>query len=116
MAGVGGALYAAALGTVSPDRFNFFDSLPLLLLAVVGGIGTAGGALFAGIVLYGIPLVVGVDRLVREHRPGAARRSWASGSAGTRTASYRDMAERFVAVAPRHCDPRGHAAGDRAAS
>jgi branched-chain amino acid transport system permease protein len=57
MAGVGGALYGATLGTVSPDRFSFFESLPLLLLVVVGGIGTAGGAIFAGLVLYGIPLV-----------------------------------------------------------
>ena len=47
---------ARTLGTVSPDRFSFFESLPLLLLAVVGGIGTAGGAIFAGMVLYGIPL------------------------------------------------------------
>jgi len=57
MAGVGGALYGATLGTVSPDRFSFFESLPLLLLAVVGGIGSAGSAIFAGLVLYGIPLV-----------------------------------------------------------
>ena len=57
MAGVGGALYGGSLGTVTPDRFTFFESLPLLLLAVVGGIGSAGGAVFAGLVLYGIPLV-----------------------------------------------------------
>jgi branched-chain amino acid transport system permease protein len=57
IAGVGGALYGATLGTVSPDRFSFFESLPLLLLAVVGGIGSAGSAIFAGLVLYGIPLV-----------------------------------------------------------
>jgi branched-chain amino acid transport system permease protein len=57
IAGIGGAVYAGALGTISPDRFSFFESLPLLLLAVVGGIGTAGGAIFAGMVLYGIPLV-----------------------------------------------------------
>ncbi|HEY2815274.1 MAG TPA: ABC transporter permease [Acidimicrobiales bacterium] len=57
MAGVGGALYGSTLGTVTPDRFSFFESLPLLLLAVVGGIGTAGSALFTGLVLYGIPLV-----------------------------------------------------------
>ncbi len=57
MAGVGGALYGGCLGTVTPDRFTFFESLPLLLLVVVGGIGTAGGAVFAGLVLYGIPLV-----------------------------------------------------------
>jgi branched-chain amino acid transport system permease protein len=57
MAGVGGAIYAGSLGTVSPERFSFFESLPLLLLAVVGGIGSAGGAVFAGIVLFGIPIV-----------------------------------------------------------
>jgi hypothetical protein len=57
MAGVGGALYAGAVGNVSADRFNFFQSLPLLLLAVVGGIGAIGGAVFAGMVLYAIPLV-----------------------------------------------------------
>ena len=57
IAGVGGAVYAGALGTMSAPRFNFFESLPLLLLAVVGGIGSVGGAVFAGTVLYGIPLV-----------------------------------------------------------
>jgi hypothetical protein len=57
IAGVGGALYAGSLGTISADRFTFFESLPLLLLAVVGGIGSVGGAVFAGLVLYGIPLV-----------------------------------------------------------
>lgn len=58
MAGVGGALYGGTSGTVSADRFNLFESLLLLLLAVVGGIGSAGGAIFAGLVLFGIPLTV----------------------------------------------------------
>ena len=48
MAGVGGALYAGTLGSVSAERFSLFQSLPLLLLTVVGGIGTAAGPLFAG--------------------------------------------------------------------
>src|SRR3546814_8015466 len=50
MAGVGGALYAGTLGSVSPERFSLFESLPLLLLPVVGGISTAAGAGFTGIV------------------------------------------------------------------
>jgi branched-chain amino acid transport system permease protein len=41
---------------VSADRFSLFESLPVLLLAVVGGIGSPGGAVFAGLVLYGIPI------------------------------------------------------------
>ena len=56
MAGVGGAIYGGTAGTVTADRFSFFESLPVLLLAVVGGIGSIGGAMFAGLVLYGIPL------------------------------------------------------------
>lgn len=60
MAGVGGALYAGTLGSVGYERFNVFESLPLLLLAVVGGIGTAAGALFAGVILGGFPIAAGI--------------------------------------------------------
>ena len=60
MAGVGGALYAGTQGSVSPDRFALFESLPILLLSVVGGIGTAAGALFAGLILGGIPIAIGI--------------------------------------------------------
>jgi branched-chain amino acid transport system permease protein len=60
IAGVGGALYAGGQGVVSPERFSFFESMPLLLLAVVGGIGSASGALFAGIFLGGYPIAVGI--------------------------------------------------------
>jgi len=56
MAGVGGAFYAAALGGVAASNFDFFSGLPLVLLVVVGGIGTAAGALFAGLVSVGVPL------------------------------------------------------------
>jgi branched-chain amino acid transport system permease protein len=58
MAGVGGALYGSTLGSISPETFSFFQSLPLLLLAVVGGIGSASGALFAGAVLGGAPILI----------------------------------------------------------
>jgi branched-chain amino acid transport system permease protein len=60
MAGVGGALYAGTLGSVSPERFNLFESLPLLLLTVVGGIGTAAGPLFTGVLLGGFPIAVAI--------------------------------------------------------
>jgi branched-chain amino acid transport system permease protein len=57
IAAVGGGLYASTFGGVSPDSFGLFASLPLLLVAVAGGITTSGGALFAGIVLGSIPVV-----------------------------------------------------------
>ena len=58
MAGVGGALYAGTLGSVSAERFSLFESLPLLLLTVVGGIGTAAGPLFTGLLLGGFPIAI----------------------------------------------------------
>jgi branched-chain amino acid transport system permease protein len=60
MAGVGGAIYAGTLGSVSPERFNLFESLPLLLLTVVGGIGTASGPLFTGVLLGGFPIAIAI--------------------------------------------------------
>ncbi len=60
IAGVGGALYAGTLGSLGYERFNLFESLPLLLIAVVGGIGTASGALFAGLLLGGFPIAAAI--------------------------------------------------------
>ncbi|HET6952269.1 MAG TPA: ABC transporter permease, partial [Acidimicrobiales bacterium] len=58
MAGFGGALYGGTLGAVGPQNFAFVQSLPLLLLGVVGGIGTAAGALVAGVLIGGLPLLI----------------------------------------------------------
>jgi branched-chain amino acid transport system permease protein len=58
MAGVGGALYAGTLGSVNPERFSLFESLPLLLLTVVGGITSASGAIFTGVLLGGFPIAI----------------------------------------------------------
>lgn len=60
MAGFGGALYGGTLGAVGPQNFAFVQSLPLLLLGVVGGIGTAAGALVAGVLIGGLPLLIDV--------------------------------------------------------
>jgi branched-chain amino acid transport system permease protein len=60
LAGFGGALYGGTLGSISAQNFAFFQSLPLLLLGVVGGIGTAAGALAAGVLIGGLPLIVDV--------------------------------------------------------
>ncbi|MCU1499087.1 MAG: branched-chain amino acid ABC-type transport system, permease component [Acidimicrobiales bacterium] len=65
IAGLGGALYGMQLGSVSPDRFNLVSGLPLFMLVVVGGAGLVGGALFAGVGLYGvIPLTSALGALV----------------------------------------------------
>jgi branched-chain amino acid transport system permease protein len=50
IAGLGGALYGAQLNAARPDSFRFLQGLPVVLLAVIGGIASVGGALFGGIV------------------------------------------------------------------
>jgi branched-chain amino acid transport system permease protein len=60
MAGFGGALYGGTLGSISAQNFGFMLSLPLVLLGVVGGIGNAAGALAAGVLIGGLPLLIEV--------------------------------------------------------
>lgn len=49
MAGVAGALFGGLSGAAGPTNFLMFQSLPVLLMAVVGGITTVSGALIGGI-------------------------------------------------------------------
>ncbi len=61
IAGLGGALLAGWRGKVGPEQFSLLQGalpgLPVVLLAVVGGITAVSGALFGGLVLAMIPLV-----------------------------------------------------------
>ncbi|MGI9576835.1 MAG: ABC transporter permease subunit [Microthrixaceae bacterium] len=54
IAGFGGALYAMQLGSVAPARFDLLTGLSIFILVVVGGAGLVGGALFAGVLLFGV--------------------------------------------------------------
>ncbi|MGZ4105181.1 MAG: ABC transporter permease [Actinomycetota bacterium] len=49
MAGVAGALYGGLRGSAGPTDFVMFQSLPILLLAVIGGITSTSGALIGGL-------------------------------------------------------------------
>jgi branched-chain amino acid transport system permease protein len=49
LAGLGGALYCGLRVSVSGDDFEMVQGLPILLLAVLGGIATASGALVGGL-------------------------------------------------------------------
>ena len=49
LAGLGGALYGGLRVSVSGDDFEMVQGLPILLLAVLGGIATASGALVGGL-------------------------------------------------------------------
>ena len=64
IAGLGGIMMSAQIGTVNGDRFDIFISLSLLMLTVVGGIGYMSGALFAGI-LSGVAFVAMTNTLTK---------------------------------------------------
>jgi branched-chain amino acid transport system permease protein len=57
IAGLGGALYAALNLNASASSFTMFSSLPLVLLAVLGGITSVSGALLGGLILASFPVL-----------------------------------------------------------
>jgi branched-chain amino acid transport system permease protein len=59
IAGFGGALYGGQIRSVNEDNFVIFQSLVMVLLTVVGGIGYVTGALFSGIMNGAAFTVVG---------------------------------------------------------
>jgi branched-chain amino acid transport system permease protein len=57
MAGLAGALFAGLRGTIGAADFQLFNSLPLLLLAVVCGVTSVSGAALGGIGLMLLPVL-----------------------------------------------------------
>jgi len=58
LAGVGGALYAYKMQFISPDQFGILQSVDLLLMIVVGGLGSVHGAFFGSIFLITMPQLI----------------------------------------------------------
>jgi branched-chain amino acid transport system permease protein len=57
IAAVGGALLAGLRQTATAADYTMFSSLPVLLLAVLGGITAVTGALVGGLILAGFPVL-----------------------------------------------------------
>ena len=55
-AGVAGALYAHHIRFIGPDSFGFVESVTVLAMVIVGGIGSIWGVVFAAGVLSVMPL------------------------------------------------------------
>ena len=62
LAGVGGALYAHKLQFISPDQFNIVQSIDLLLMVVIGGLGSVHGAFLGAIFLITMPQVISLGK------------------------------------------------------
>jgi len=62
LAGVGGALYAHMIKFLSPDQFNIIQSIDLLLMVVIGGLGSVHGAFLGAIFLITMPELIGIAK------------------------------------------------------
>lgn len=58
LAGIGGALYAHQIRFLSPDQFGIIQSIDLLLMVVIGGLGSLHGAFLGAIFLIGLPQAI----------------------------------------------------------
>lgn len=68
LAGIAGALYAHKLHFVSPDQFNILQSIDLLLMIVIGGLGSVHGAFLGAIFLITMPQIISI---VKDYLPPA---------------------------------------------
>ncbi|MBA3058066.1 MAG: branched-chain amino acid ABC transporter permease [Gammaproteobacteria bacterium] len=68
LAGIAGALYAHQLQFISPDQFNILQSIDLLLMIVIGGVGSVHGAFLGAIFLITMPQAIA---MVKDYLPSA---------------------------------------------
>lgn len=54
-AGVAGALYAGYLGILNPSSFGFMKSIEILVMVVLGGMGSMIGSVISAVVLTAVP-------------------------------------------------------------
>jgi branched-chain amino acid transport system permease protein len=63
-AGIGGALYAHNIKFLSPDQFDILQSIDLLLMVVIGGLGSIHGAFLGSIFLIVMPQAINMSKSV----------------------------------------------------
>ena len=54
-AGVAGVLYGHNLASITPDKFDYNRSIEILVVVVLGGLGSVRGAIIAAIIMYILP-------------------------------------------------------------
>lgn len=64
-AGLGGGFYSHHLGYISPGSFGFIISVQILIIAVLGGLGSLSGSVVAALILTFLP------EILRSVQPGS---------------------------------------------
>ncbi|WP_291008891.1 branched-chain amino acid ABC transporter permease [Hydrogenophaga sp.] len=62
LAGIGGALYAHKIQFLSPEQFSIIQSIDLLLMVVIGGLGSIHGAFLGAIFLIVMPQLIAIGK------------------------------------------------------
>jgi branched-chain amino acid transport system permease protein len=92
LAGIGGALYAHKIQFLSPDQFNIIQSIDLLLMVVIGGLGSVHGAFLGAIFLIVMPQLIA---MAKDFLPAAI-----AGAAGLQGTVYGMVLIAFVLFEP----------------
>ena len=72
LAGLGGALYAHMIKFLSPDQFDIIQSIDLLLMVVIGGLGSVHGAFLGAAFLIVMPQLINASKDVLPETIGQA--------------------------------------------
>ena len=92
LAGIGGALYAHQIRFLTPDQFNIVQSIDLLLMVVIGGLGFLHGVFLGAIFLIGLPQAISI---VKDFLPEAIAQA-----PGLKAAVYGAVLIAFVLFEP----------------
>jgi branched-chain amino acid transport system permease protein len=70
-AGIAGCLFAAKMRFVSPESFTFMESVLILCMVIIGGIGSIAGAVVGAVVLVFLPELLREAQMFRMIAVGA---------------------------------------------
>jgi branched-chain amino acid transport system permease protein len=62
LTGVGGALYAHKLAFISPEQFTLFQSIELITIVILGGIGFLHGAVLGSVFIIVLPQLISIAK------------------------------------------------------
>jgi branched-chain amino acid transport system permease protein len=71
MASIAGSLFAHCYSFISPDSFGIFTSTDMVIMVVVGGMGSIWGSLFGAGLLTLLPELIGIFETYKDFVHGA---------------------------------------------